>query len=58
MSISSATVINPVATIIQRLLITKGRFFHYTPNDKNYYLITYKVIQENSDYFNKNLKIY
>ncbi|CAB4374958.1 unnamed protein product [Rhizophagus irregularis] len=54
MSTSPATVINPVATIIQRFLITKGRFFHCTPNDKNFYLITYKVIQENSDYFDEN----
>ncbi|CAB4433618.1 unnamed protein product [Rhizophagus irregularis] len=54
MSTSPTTVINPVATIMQRLLITRGRFFHCTSNDKNYYLITYKVIQENSDYFNEN----
>ncbi|GET52246.1 hypothetical protein GLOIN_2v1883574 [Rhizophagus irregularis DAOM 181602=DAOM 197198] len=29
MSTSPAAVINPVATIIQRFLITKGRFFHF-----------------------------
>ncbi|GES73911.1 hypothetical protein GLOIN_2v1786638 [Rhizophagus clarus] len=51
---SPAPVIKPVATITQRLLITKGRFFHSTPNDKNFFLITYKIIQENSDFFNEN----
>ncbi|PKY28859.1 hypothetical protein RhiirB3_417441 [Rhizophagus irregularis] len=40
MSTSPATVINPVATIIQRFLITKGRFFHYyfDENDSDYNL--------------------
>ncbi|RGB30931.1 hypothetical protein C1646_764713 [Rhizophagus diaphanus] len=54
MSTSPAAVINPVATIIQRLLITKGRFFHCTLNDKNFYLVTYKIIQENSNYYDEN----
>jgi hypothetical protein len=50
---SSATV-KPIATIMQRQLITKGRFYHSTPNDKNFFLITYKIIQENSNFFNDN----
>jgi hypothetical protein len=53
-SSATSTIINPVATIPQRRLITKGRFFHSTPNDKNFFLITYKNIQENSDFFNEN----
>ncbi|CAB4486586.1 hypothetical protein RhiirA5_427276 [Rhizophagus irregularis] len=53
MFISPATV-NPVATIMQRQLIIKGRFFHSTPKDKNFFLITYKIIQENSNFFNEN----
>ncbi|PKB94934.1 hypothetical protein RhiirA5_368135, partial [Rhizophagus irregularis] len=52
MSTSTATV-NPVATIVQRL-ITKGRFFHSTPKDKNFFLITYKIVQENPDFLNDN----
>ncbi|PKB94333.1 hypothetical protein RhiirA5_439032 [Rhizophagus irregularis] len=51
MSTSPPTV-NPVATIVQRRLITKGRFFHSTSKDKNFFLITYKIVQENSDFFN------
>ncbi|GBB83842.1 hypothetical protein RclHR1_01050016 [Rhizophagus clarus] len=50
---SSATA-NPVATIMQRRLLIKGRFFHSTSNDKDFFLITYKIIQENSDFFNDN----
>ncbi|CAB4433620.1 unnamed protein product [Rhizophagus irregularis] len=53
MSTSPATV-NPVATIMQRLLITRGRFFHFTPNNKNFFLITYQIVQENSVFFNDN----
>jgi hypothetical protein len=49
-----STFVNQVATIVQRRLITKGRFFHSTPKDKNFFLITYKIIQENSDFFNEN----
>ncbi|CAG8543925.1 uncharacterized protein OCT59_010614 [Rhizophagus irregularis] len=49
-----ATVVNPVAIIMQRQLITKGRFFHSTLTDKNFFLITYKIIQENFDFFNDN----
>jgi hypothetical protein len=51
---TSPAAIKPVATIMQRRLITKGRFYHSTPNDKNFFLITYKIIQENSDDFNEN----
>ncbi|GBB83848.1 hypothetical protein RclHR1_01050022 [Rhizophagus clarus] len=43
-----------VAIINQRQLLTKGRFFHSTPNDKNFFLITYKIIQENSNFFGDN----
>src|SRR4051812_8657881 len=39
---------------MQSQLLTKGRFFHSTPNDKNFFLITYKIIQENFDFFNDN----
>ncbi|RGB30926.1 hypothetical protein C1646_764709 [Rhizophagus diaphanus] len=53
MSTSPATV-NPVATIVQRRLITKGRFFHSTSKDKNFFLITYKIVQDNPDFFNDN----
>jgi hypothetical protein len=49
---SPTTVINPVATFTQRQLLTKLRFFH--SNDKNFFLITCKIIQENSDFFNDN----
>ncbi|CAB4374956.1 unnamed protein product [Rhizophagus irregularis] len=53
MSTSPASTVNPVATTVQRRLITKGRFFHSIPN-KNFFLITYKIVQENSDFFNDN----
>ncbi|RGB40228.1 hypothetical protein C1646_664029 [Rhizophagus diaphanus] len=54
MSASSTTVNKPAAAIMQRRLFTKGRFFHITPNDKNHFLITYKIIEENFDFFDDN----
>lgn len=48
---TSSVTIYPVAKIIQRRLLFKGRFFHSTPND---FLITYKLAQENP----QRLKIY
>ncbi|RGB40234.1 hypothetical protein C1646_753608 [Rhizophagus diaphanus] len=39
---------------MQRQLLTKGRFFHSTPTDKNFFLITYNIIQENFDFSNDN----
>lgn len=51
MSNSSASV-NPVATIIQRRLLIKGRFFHSIPTDEKIFLITYKLIQENPGFSN------
>ncbi|PKK71114.1 hypothetical protein RhiirC2_778793 [Rhizophagus irregularis] len=50
----SSSVNKPAAAIMQRQLFTKGRFFYITPNDKNHFLITYKIIQENSDFFDDN----
>ncbi|PKB96479.1 hypothetical protein RhiirA5_434770 [Rhizophagus irregularis] len=43
MSTSPASTVNPVATIVQRRLITKGRFFHknsdfFNDNDPDYNL--------------------
>jgi hypothetical protein len=52
--LNSPATVKSIATIVQRRLITKGRFYHSTPNDKNFFLITYKIIQENSDDFNEN----
>ncbi|GES95031.1 hypothetical protein GLOIN_2v1786660 [Rhizophagus clarus] len=54
MSTSTDTIINPIAMINQRQLLVKGRFFHSTPNDKNFFLITYELIQGNSNLFNDN----
>jgi hypothetical protein len=53
MSTSPVTV-NPVATIIQRRLLIKGRFFHSIPTDNSFFLITYKLIQENPGSSNDN----
>ncbi|CAB4374962.1 unnamed protein product [Rhizophagus irregularis] len=50
MSTSPAAVINPVATIIQRFLITKGRFFHSTPNDTR----KFRLFDENDSDYNLN----
>ncbi|GBC06063.1 hypothetical protein RclHR1_00660017 [Rhizophagus clarus] len=44
----------PVMTIVQRRVVIKGRFFHGTPNDNKFFLITYKLVQENSDFSNDN----
>ncbi|CAB4486551.1 hypothetical protein RhiirA5_426860 [Rhizophagus irregularis] len=49
---STSSAINPVATVIQRRLLIKGRFFHSIPTDKKFFLITYKLIQENSGFSN------
>ncbi|RIA96697.1 hypothetical protein C1645_815006 [Glomus cerebriforme] len=48
MSTAPAT-INPVATIMQPRLLTRGRFFHCTLNDGKFFLITYKLIRGDSD---------
>ena len=51
----STTATNPaVVTIMQRRLLTKGRFYHSTPNNNNYFLITFKIVQDNPNYYSND----
>jgi len=42
---------NPLMIIVPHSLPIKGRFYHRSPYDENYFLITFKIVQENPGYF-------
>jgi hypothetical protein len=57
MNNTAPNTINPVPVmtiIVQRRPVIKGRFFHGTPINNKFFLIVYKLVQENPDFSNDN----